>query len=221
MGNASSKDSTLTPHISQETAAKGIPHNLSASFTKRASLTLQCILADPASKRDFAIHVPPNGSYDVIIYDGPDATSPVLAAAKGNPKWKHDFRINLPGLLEGDDTREELLRCTTINKLKEGYWFAMQLEGHLERFEWRLTRTKQVQGQEASGWGWKLVRVGLKIEPHDDGEEIVAIFRTHKSLGLKKIGDLAFTGSGITADFGRQWEIMVLTTWACVWSQHI
>ncbi|KAH7216949.1 uncharacterized protein BKA55DRAFT_697656 [Fusarium redolens] len=213
MGNASSKASTLTPHISQETAAQGIPHNFSASITKRTSLTLRCILTDPASERAFAVHVPPKGCYDVIVYDGPDAGCPVLATARRNPKWKHDFRINLPALTDGEDTREELLRCTTINKLKEGYWFAMQLGDRVERFEWRSTRGKQVQGQEGSGWGWKLVK--------GDDEEIVAIFKTHRSLGLNKIGDLTFAGSGITGRFGRQWEIMVVTTWACVWFRHI
>ncbi|KAF4451309.1 hypothetical protein F53441_5730 [Fusarium austroafricanum] len=140
MGNTSSVESTITPRISPETASKGIPLKLSASFAKRASLTLQCLLSDPTSDRVFVIHVPPNAYYDVILYDGQDATCPVLATAKGNPKWKQDFLINLPALSEDGDTREELLRCTTVNKLKEGYWFAMQIGDRVERFEWRLSR---------------------------------------------------------------------------------
>ncbi|KAF4334084.1 hypothetical protein FBEOM_12095 [Fusarium beomiforme] len=145
MGNSSSKDSTLTPRISPETAVKGIPHNLSASFTKRASLTLQCILTDAA--RTFAVHVSLNGSYDVILYDGPDATCAVLATAKKNPQWYHDFRINLPGL-EIEKAREELLRCSTVNKLKEGYWFAMQLGDGVLR-EGNKSRSKK--GRDGDG----------------------------------------------------------------------
>ncbi|CZR45131.1 uncharacterized protein FPRO_15694 [Fusarium proliferatum ET1] len=206
MGNTSPTTSALTLHVSQETAAQGIPHNLSASLTKRTSLHIRCILTDPAAKRTFAVHVPPTGSNAVIIYDGPDAASPVLATAAKNAKWKHDFRVSLAALIEGQDTREELLRCTTVSKRKESYWFAMQLGNSVGRFEWRSTRA---QGQ---GWGWKLVK---------DDEDIVAIFKSHRSLGRDKIGDLTFTGSGMSGQFGRQWEMMVLTTWACVWFKHI
>ncbi|RKL41586.1 hypothetical protein BFJ72_g5478 [Fusarium proliferatum] len=69
MGNTSSTTSALTLHVSQETAAQGIPHNLSASLTKRTSLHIRCILTDQAAKRTFAVHVPPTGSNAVIIYD--------------------------------------------------------------------------------------------------------------------------------------------------------
>ncbi|KAF4972604.1 hypothetical protein FSARC_877 [Fusarium sarcochroum] len=197
MGNGSSKDSPIIPRLSQEIVDKGIPHKLTTSFAKRASLTLQCLLSEADSERAFAVHIPPNAYYDVILYDGPDATCPVLATAKGNPKWKQDFRINLPGLTEGDDdTREELLRCTTVNKLKEGYWFGMQLGDGLERFEWRLSRGKQVKSIDGSSWGWKLVRLGTgDEEPQEDinqegraEEEVVAVFGSDNSLGLNKIG---------------------------------
>ncbi|KAI7772468.1 hypothetical protein LZL87_007829 [Fusarium oxysporum] len=159
MGNTSSKTSALTLRVSQETAARGIPHNLSASLTKRASFTLRCILTDPASERAFAVHVPPNGSYDVIIYDGPDAASPVLATATRNAKWKLDFRINLAALTDGQDTREELLRCTTVNKRKEGYWFAMQLGDCVERFEWRSTHYPNAWNKKSPKNGFVCLKV--------------------------------------------------------------
>ncbi|KAJ4255986.1 hypothetical protein NW762_009060 [Fusarium torreyae] len=197
MGNASSKDSTLSPRISEETVSKGIPHKLSASYAKRASFTLQYLLSEPSSERAFTVHIPPNAYYDVILYDGPDATYPVLATAKRNSKWKEDFRIILPGLTEDAETREELLRRTTINnKMKEGYWFGIQIGDGPERFEWRASRGKQVKSIDGSSWGWKLVRLGGRSEEdigQEDGEddqvneEIVAIFGCDKSLGLNKI----------------------------------
>ncbi|KAI1066207.1 hypothetical protein LB506_008173 [Fusarium annulatum] len=194
MGNTSSTTSALTLHVSQETAAQGIPHNLSASLTKRTSLHIRCILTDPAAKRTFAVHVPPIGSNAVIIYDGPDAASPVLATAAKNAKWKHDFRVSLAALIEGQDTREELLRCTTVSKRKESYCSATALGD--------LNGAPRVRRDKAGDGNWSKTMRTL-------------------SLGRDKIGDLTFTGSGMSGQFGRQWEMMVLTTWACVWFKHI
>ncbi|RSL53483.1 hypothetical protein CEP54_010366 [Fusarium duplospermum] len=161
MGNAQSVN-TLVPQISPETARKGIPNRLSMTFKKRVTLKTHLLLADSNSGLAFATYVPYSGAYNVVLYDGPDASCPVLATAKGIGKWKKDFRVCLPSFpRETLDIREELLRSCTVSSKLETYWFGMQVgeDRPVERFEWRQSRGREVKSTGARA-GWKLVRLG-------------------------------------------------------------
>lgn len=54
------------------------------------------------------------------------------------------------------------------------------------------------------GWGWKLVKVSRRKTEQDAtaAEEVVAVFRTHRSLDLNRIEDLVFEGSGAKGQLG-------------------
>ncbi|KAJ4208921.1 hypothetical protein NW759_013522 [Fusarium solani] len=230
MGNAQSEH-TLVPQISPETARKGIPKRLSMTFEKRATLKTQLLLSDANSGLTFAVHAPHNGSYDVILYDGPNASYSVLATATGVGKWKKDFRICLPSFPgETLDTREELLRSCTISSKRETYWFGMQVREAqpIERFEWRQSRGSEVKSMGANA-GWKLVRLdgGSQDLAKDNGTqrstsdgEIVAVWARDDSWSPYKIGEICFLGSGMTGEFGRLWELMALMSFVCIWCRH-
>ncbi|RSL74168.1 hypothetical protein CEP53_000517 [Fusarium sp. AF-6] len=230
MGNAQSKNA-LVPQISPEMARNGISNRLAMTFEKRVTLKTHLFLADPNSGLSFAAYAPYSGAYNVILYDGPDASCPVLATAKGIGKWKKDFRVCLPSFPgETLGIREELLRSCTVSTKRETYWFGMQVgeDQPVERFEWRQSRGREVKSMGARA-GWKLVRLGgglqgLAEENGTQGSasdgEIVAVWARDDSWSPYKIGEMRFLGSGATGEFGRLWELMVVVSFVCIWCRH-
>lgn len=172
MGNSNSKE-PITPQISAETAARGIPHVVSLAYHKATTWKIRYILSEPGGEPRFIANMP-NGIYhEIIFHEGPNLTDPVLAFVKTAGKWSQDFEITLPSLpSEGLVGGVEILRHSGARK--ERFWFGMQVgEGesrHIERFEWRRSHGAEVKSVGEGKWGWKLVRLGASA-PEEEVEE--------------------------------------------------
>ncbi|KAF5020051.1 hypothetical protein F66182_7932 [Fusarium sp. NRRL 66182] len=235
MGHSDSRVAEMSPQIAQ----RGIPPVLCASYKKGFSAKILVNIGEPDRQPIYSISLPLGWYGKMLLHDGPDADSPVLAGADAEGKWRTDYGILLPSVpgVEAPQGREILRRK---GKMHERYWFGMQVgqghSRHVERFEWRRSHGSEVKRMGEAKYGWKFVRLGHGAEepgdgnPNDepdrgdgftrDGFEVVAVWAGSGDWkSMSKIGTFQLCGSGASGELGPQWQLMALMTCMCFWQK--
>ncbi|KAF4442842.1 hypothetical protein F53441_11632 [Fusarium austroafricanum] len=223
------------PEMSAKAMQQGIPNTLRASFKKAFSRKMVVCFGEPDKEPIYSVSFPTAWYGQVLLHDGPDTESPLLAGAEPEGKWGVSYGVLLPSLPGQESSGKETLRRK--NTMKYRYWFGMQVgqgaDQHIERFEWRSSHGSEVKSVGESRFGWKLVRLGRGAEEPDDsnpndepdradgftsdGHEVVAVWAGSGSMSVHKVGTFQLIGSGATDELGMQWKIMALLTCMCFW----
>lgn len=163
-------DSKMVPQISNQSAQRGIPSVLCVSYKKGVFSKILVHISEPEQEPIYSVSLSLGWYGRMLLHDGPDADSPVLAGSDIEGKWRTDFSIYLPPIPGLEISESQILRSK--GNMKECYWFGMQIgQGagrHIERFEWRRSHGTEVNSVEESKYGWKLVRLGHDAEEPDD-----------------------------------------------------
>ncbi|KAL0934672.1 uncharacterized protein CTRU02_211471 [Colletotrichum truncatum] len=175
----------------------------------------------------------PHESIEVLhIHNGTDSGSPILASAESQfcATTKEHVVITLFAVLGLQETEKEILMHRlkrSLGMYRATMEFIVEINGHLEKFQWRHSSGKEVQDISKYSSGWKLVRMeesnviegggnasrqkGLA----SDGKEVVAVIA--HTLSAKKEFTFAFMGSGLTGAMGELWETTALLSGIWQW----
>ncbi|KAM0234949.1 hypothetical protein ACHAP5_009915 [Fusarium lateritium] len=89
-------DSKIVPQISNQSVQRGIPSVLGISYKKGLSSKILVHISEPEKE---PIH-------SMLLHDGPNADSPVLAGSDVEGKWRTDFSIYLPPIPGSETSRQ-------------------------------------------------------------------------------------------------------------------
>jgi hypothetical protein len=169
-----------------------------------------------------------SGKPPVILYDGPDKSSPVLATASFYSRGS-SMKLMLPPMVGKGPyfCEEEMKRLADNNRNR--YYFSIETESTnfvRETFEWRHGAGDTISALGADNQGWALLRLdpnepssitaGIGIPPREfkptDLQKIVAAWSHMSVAGGRKVAKFAFFGPGAAGILGERWEIMAVIT---------
>ncbi|KAH7129056.1 hypothetical protein EDB81DRAFT_661308 [Dactylonectria macrodidyma] len=248
MGSSSSKP-TQPIEISNKVACKGIPHSFDLIAGESWSYP-SFYIAAPGSLPLYAISMPEGWAGCTILRPKTSIRgSPMVYAKRRHGK----FRIYLPGVLSAG-----IMPCSATMRYEthttEKYSFELMVyhgnSYRYEVFEWRYFEKEGNRSHGAASSGWKLVRLGPKMEkdvlppypghapPQQDHiapppyskeapsrrREVVAVL-CHPSQGssLDKSSACRFQymGTGATEEIGYHWTLMAAMSGVCLWQHQI
>lgn len=107
-----------------------------------------------------------------------------------------------------------------ISWTTEKYWYAMEINGGIERFEWRHSHGDEVKKVGRSKWGWKLVRMNSdlaegQVARTSDGKEVVAVWAP-AAKSLTKRGEFQFLDGSSGEGLGDLWRLMAIFSLLCI-----
>ncbi|KAH7140305.1 hypothetical protein B0J13DRAFT_446955 [Dactylonectria estremocensis] len=244
MGSSSSKP-TKPIEISNKVACKGIPHSFDLVAGESWSHPIFYIAA-PGSPARYAISMPEGWGGNTILHPKPSIKgSPMVYARKRHGK----FRIYLPGVLSAG-----IMPCSATMRYEtqttEKYCFELMVHHgnsyRNEMFEWRYFEKQDNKGAGATSSGWKLVRLGPKIDrdvlppypgrssrQHDHApppayrkevpsrREVVAVLSQGSSHNRSRACRFQYLGTGTTEEIGYHWTLMAAMSGLCLWQHQI
>ncbi|KIL88800.1 hypothetical protein FAVG1_08049 [Fusarium avenaceum] len=108
----------MVPQISNQSAQRGIPSVLCVSHRKGLSFKILVRISEPKQEPIYSFSLSVGWYGRILLHDGPNADSPVLAGSGVQGKWRTDFSIYLPPIPGWKLPEGEILRGK--GQMKEG-----------------------------------------------------------------------------------------------------
>ncbi|KAI0384491.1 hypothetical protein F5Y04DRAFT_248445 [Hypomontagnella monticulosa] len=215
------------------------PRSLNAYLPMKLTRTFH--LGEHANNPLFAVetHTGWSGKPLLTLYSGPTGSSPVIATAQHESKWSTGKTVIFN--IFPDPTRDTFEQSSTVVMRREHTWkhptnmtyqFSVEVglgkDVRMEDFEWRHSRSNEIQTLDKWSWGWKLVRLGSSsgkggerasrsAGETSDGKEIVAAWAMNSGWSRNKTFKFQYLESGATGVLGEKFAAAALMTGLKFW----
>ncbi|KAI0013335.1 hypothetical protein F4779DRAFT_447444 [Xylariaceae sp. FL0662B] len=172
-----------------------------------------------------SLHSGWSGQADVVLHSGADDRQPPLATVNRGT-FSRDAVVTLPPPLPGHAAAAAQESVEHVGVFgNPTYRFAIETtNGGRESFEWRHSRSADVQALGGRGGGWKLVRLaggggGGGGSRSSDGKEVVAVW-SWATMSLTKVLRFEFLGAGAAGALGERWAVMAVISALSMWDHE-
>lgn len=167
---------------------------------------------------------------DLVLYDGPTDSGPILATATHDSLWKSRGSALTVAARDGvsHDVESQKIKLSSHWSFKHStYTFEADVgvgkETRREQFEWRSSHGNEVKELDGYKWGWKLVRLSGQavgsgggdratraLGSTSDGLEVVAAWAHNGSMSMSKAFKFQLMGSARSGMLGKRAATLAL-----------